>query len=111
MAPNRLSIHGRVRHHCSDRDHLGSPGRPALAPRCLGAIRDQGLLLGVGIGIGFYFINLLDERQLRRGLGVFLILYALYALATAGGSPMLPSGWRLGSVRNNDAALLDPLAA
>src|SRR3954468_22680393 len=41
-----------------------------------------------------YFINLLDEHQLRRGLGVFLILYALYALATAGGSPVLPSGWR-----------------
>ncbi|HYZ40745.1 MAG TPA: sulfite exporter TauE/SafE family protein [Stellaceae bacterium] len=48
----------------------------------------------IGIGIGFYFINLLDEHQLRRGLGVFLILYALYAFATAGGSPVLPSGWR-----------------
>ena len=48
----------------------------------------------IGIGIGFYFINLLDEHQLRRGLGVFLMLYALYALATAGGSPVLPSGWR-----------------
>ena len=48
----------------------------------------------IGIGIGFYFINLLDEHQLRRGLGVFLILYALYAFATAGRSPVLPSGWR-----------------
>jgi uncharacterized membrane protein YfcA len=48
----------------------------------------------IGIGIGFYFINLLDEHQLRRGLGVFLILYSLYALATAGVSPVLPSGWR-----------------
>lgn len=48
----------------------------------------------IGIGLGFYLINLLDEHVLRRGLGVFLILYALYALATAGISPVLPSRWR-----------------
>jgi len=48
----------------------------------------------IGIGVGLYVIHLLDEHQLRRGLGVFLILYSLYALATAGASPVLPSGWR-----------------
>lgn len=48
----------------------------------------------IGIGIGLYVINLLDELALRRGLGVFLILYAFYALATAGASPVLPAGWR-----------------
>ena len=31
---------------------------------------------------------------MRRGLGVFLILYALYAQVTAGAAPVLPSHWR-----------------
>jgi hypothetical protein len=48
----------------------------------------------IGIDFGLYLINLLDEGALRRGLGVFLILYSFYALATAGASPVLPSGWR-----------------
>ena len=41
----------------------------------------------VGIGLGFYSIKMLDEHMLRRGLGVFLILYSIYALATAKASP------------------------
>jgi uncharacterized membrane protein YfcA len=48
----------------------------------------------IGIGLGFYFINMLDEHALRRSIGVFLILYSLYALATAGVAPVLPSRWR-----------------
>jgi uncharacterized membrane protein YfcA len=48
----------------------------------------------IGIGLGFYFITMLDEHTMRRALGVFLILYALYALATAGASPVLPARWR-----------------
>ena len=48
----------------------------------------------IGIGLGLYFITLLDEDALRRGLGVFLIVYSLYALATAGAAPVLPSRWR-----------------
>lgn len=48
----------------------------------------------IGIALGFYFINLLDEQALRRCLGVFLILYSLYALATAKGAPVLPARWR-----------------
>jgi len=43
----------------------------------------------IGIGVGFFVINLLDEDALRRSLGVFLIFYALYAWATAGASPVL----------------------
>ena len=52
------------------------------------------LYSAIGIGLGFYFITLLDEKALRRGLGVFLILYSLYALATARESPVFPSRWR-----------------
>lgn len=52
------------------------------------------LYSAVGIGIGFYFINMLDEHALRRSLGVFLIVYSLYALATARTSPVLPTSWR-----------------
>jgi uncharacterized protein len=52
------------------------------------------LYSAIGIGLGFYFLNMLDEHALQRSLGVFLILYSLYALATANGSPVLPSRWR-----------------
>jgi uncharacterized membrane protein YfcA len=48
----------------------------------------------IGIGLGFYFINMLDEHALRRGLGVFLILYSLYSFATAKASPVLSARWR-----------------
>jgi len=48
----------------------------------------------IGIGVGFYFINLLNEEALRRSLGLFLIVFALYALATAKVSPVLPASWR-----------------
>src|SRR4051794_14972498 len=51
------------------------------------------LYSAIGIGFGFYFINMLDEDTLRRSLGVFLIVYSLYALATAGVSPVLPYRW------------------
>jgi hypothetical protein len=48
----------------------------------------------VGIILGFYFITLLNEHAMRRGLGVFLILYSLYALATAKISHTRPVRWR-----------------
>src|SRR5689334_17087098 len=51
------------------------------------------LYSAIGIGLGFYFINMLDEHALRRALSVFLIVYSLYALATAGTSPVLPYRW------------------
>jgi uncharacterized protein len=48
----------------------------------------------IGIGLGFYFIKLLDERALRHGLGVFLIFYSLYAVATSNVSRTIPARWR-----------------
>ena len=48
----------------------------------------------IGIGLGFYCISMLDERALRHGLGVFLILYAIYALATANASRVISAHWR-----------------
>jgi uncharacterized protein len=48
----------------------------------------------IGIGLGFYFITLLDERALRHSLGVFLILYSVYALATAKVSHTVSARWR-----------------
>jgi uncharacterized membrane protein YfcA len=47
----------------------------------------------IGIGLRFYCINLLDENALRRSLGVFLILYSIYALWAADASLVLPSRW------------------
>jgi uncharacterized membrane protein YfcA len=48
----------------------------------------------VGIALGFYFIRLLDEHALRRALGVFLILYAIYALATARRPRIVSARWQ-----------------
>ena len=48
----------------------------------------------IGIGLGFYFINMLEEHALRRSLGVFLILYSIYALATANASRTVSARWR-----------------
>jgi uncharacterized membrane protein YfcA len=46
-----------------------------------------------GIGLGFYCINLLDEHSLRRSLGVFLIIYSIYALWMADTVLVLPARW------------------
>jgi len=48
----------------------------------------------IGIGLGFYIIKMLDEHALRRSLGVFLILYSIYALATAKASRTVSGRWR-----------------
>lgn len=48
----------------------------------------------IGIGLGFSVINMLDEHALGRGLGVFLILYSIYTLATAKTSPVFSARWR-----------------
>jgi uncharacterized membrane protein YfcA len=47
-----------------------------------------------GIILGFHFLKTLDENTLRRGLGVFLVLYSLHALFARGGPPVLPGRWR-----------------
>jgi hypothetical protein len=46
-----------------------------------------------GIGLGFYFLGRLDEHALQRALGIFLVLYSIYALATAKSPPVLPARW------------------
>jgi len=47
----------------------------------------------VGVGLGLYFIKLLDEDVLRHCLGGFLILYSIYALSAADTSRFLPRRW------------------
>lgn len=47
----------------------------------------------IGIAIGFYFISILDEHALRRGLGVFLMIYSVYAVWTANTPMILPARW------------------
>lgn len=48
----------------------------------------------VGIAVGFYFIKLCNETTLRHALGVFLILYSIYALFTGGNPPVIRARWR-----------------
>jgi hypothetical protein len=47
----------------------------------------------IGIGLGFYCIQMLDEHALRRSLGVFLILYSIYALTTVKASRTVSARW------------------
>jgi len=47
----------------------------------------------IGIALGFYVFALLNEDVLRRSFGVFLVLYALYALWTAKAPVVLPTRW------------------
>jgi uncharacterized protein len=51
------------------------------------------LYTAVGIALGFYVFALLNEDVLRRCFGVFLVLYALYALWTAKAPIFLPRRW------------------
>src|SRR5713226_9592562 len=46
-----------------------------------------------GIGLGLYFIKMIDETILRYCLGVFMILYSIYALSAADASRLLPRRW------------------
>src|SRR5580700_2684146 len=47
----------------------------------------------VGVGLGLYFLKLLDEDVLRHCLGGFLLLYSIYALSAADTSRLLPRHW------------------
>jgi len=47
----------------------------------------------LGIGLGLYFIKLLNEDFLRKCLGVFMILYSIYALRTIDTLRVLPRRW------------------
>ncbi|HTQ34424.1 MAG TPA: sulfite exporter TauE/SafE family protein [Stellaceae bacterium] len=47
----------------------------------------------IGLGLGFYCLHLLNEETLKRSLGAFLILYALYALWTVKVPRVVPARW------------------
>jgi uncharacterized membrane protein YfcA len=47
----------------------------------------------VGIGIGLYFVKILDEDILRKCLGIFFILYSVHALLMTDTSRLLPRRW------------------
>lgn len=47
----------------------------------------------LGVCVGFYFLKMLDEHTLRRGLGVFLVIYSIYVLRTGGIPPALSERW------------------
>jgi len=48
----------------------------------------------VGVGLGLYFIKLLNEDILRKCLGVFIILYSIHAFRAAGAFRLLPRRWQ-----------------
>ena len=48
----------------------------------------------IGIAVGFYFIKMCNEVTLRHALGVFLILYSIYALCTGGSAPVVTARGR-----------------
>ena len=47
----------------------------------------------VGVGLGLYFIKLLDEDLMRRLLGIFMILYSIHSLRVTETSRVLPARW------------------
>jgi uncharacterized protein len=47
----------------------------------------------VGVGLGLYFIKLLDEDVMRHCLGAFLTLYSIYTLSAADTFRLLPRHW------------------
>ncbi len=46
-----------------------------------------------GVGIGVYVLSVVDPKPLSRALGVFVTLYAAYALYSAGRPPRVPARW------------------
>jgi hypothetical protein len=46
-----------------------------------------------GVALGLYLFSVLDPRPLSRALGVFVMLYAVYAFALAGRKPALAQRW------------------
>jgi len=46
-----------------------------------------------GVALGLYLFAVLDPRPLSHALGVFVMLYAVYAFVTAGHKPELPERW------------------
>jgi uncharacterized membrane protein YfcA len=47
----------------------------------------------IGIFAGLYLLQEVDIRLMTRGFGIFVLLYACFALATAGRPPRIPGRW------------------
>src|ERR1700729_619270 len=47
----------------------------------------------VGVGLGLYFIKLLDEDVMRHCLGTFMVLYSVHALCATETRRLLPPRW------------------
>jgi uncharacterized protein len=47
----------------------------------------------LGVGIGLYFITFLNETVMRHCLGIFMIVYSLYALRAVDTPRFLPARW------------------
>ncbi|MGA0034081.1 MAG: sulfite exporter TauE/SafE family protein [Burkholderiales bacterium] len=48
-----------------------------------------------GVFIGLYLLSMIDPQPLARALGVFVMLYAVYVLALAERTPVIPQRWLL----------------
>lgn len=49
----------------------------------------------IGVFVGLYLLTLFDPQPLARALGVFVVLYAIYAMVFAGRTPEIPPRWML----------------
>jgi len=48
-----------------------------------------------GVFLGLYLLSLFDPQPLARALGVFVVVYAIYAMVFAGRTPRIPPRWML----------------
>jgi uncharacterized membrane protein YfcA len=76
-----LSISSSIAILGHDRRHIAWRELPPFLPWCM-----------VGIALGLYFFTALDPRTLSRGLGLVILVYAVYALWS---STRAPGGWRI----------------
>jgi len=65
----------------------------------------------IGVGVGLYLFYLLDSRLIAKGVGVFVIAYAIYAMATAGRTETDPRAppWLLSVSLNAGGGLVGAL--
>lgn len=47
----------------------------------------------IGVLLGLYLLSMIDPQPLARALGVFVMLYAVYVLAFADRTPVIPPRW------------------
>lgn len=47
----------------------------------------------IGVLLGLYLLSMIDPQPLARALGAFVVVYAIYVLAFADRTPVIPSRW------------------